>query len=627
MILKYTITLLISWSLCLQLSAQGPELKFGVVYSNELSKSESEIAPGAHAEILGDYGNVNAEGKYIRFTRTKIYHQDGYQYADVVLPQYNDSKITRVRGFTHNLVNGKVESTPLETDQIIKEQVVDQLKQVKITFPKVKAGSVIDLEVTRKFKPGFAMDEWVFQRNIPVVWSELNMTSLMIKQMQYVSQGLEPYTISEHADVTKVQTSRYDAKKQHKWARANLKPIKSEPYISSINNYIAKIVFQYIGSASYSRYGDLLMESKFFNESINKSKFIKSELPEFSTASTDLEKAQRIFSFIRDNMKWTGYYGKLPDQLREAWRKKQGDVPTINYLLTSALRQIGLKADPVFISTRKNGLPHPEYAIHNKFNYLICRVKVDGEWVLLDASGKGHPFGVLPYRCLNGRGWWFNDFDSDWISLTPKGFISTSTQARITFTASGTATGSIKSRYSSYARYGKQQELAKQGEAQYLKNKNLPGWELTNINTENEDDITSPLVITYDIASNENEDSDLIYMNPVISSSFKKNPFEAEERTMPISFAYRTLDRYASSITIPENYTVDELPESKVYQMPDKDIFFQFSASVRDNKISIISTFRINGLYYPAEEYNAIREYFKAVANKHSEQIVLRRVE
>ena len=247
MLFRTICTLLLMLSLFQVVTAQepeGPSLVFGEVSIAELEKPESLIEKSASAEILGDYGNINERGKYTRFIRTKIYNSKGYNYADITITKYNNAKISSIKGFTHNLIDGIIEKTPLDDGQIVEEKVFDDIKQIKITFPKVKPGSVLDLEIIRKFKQGYTIKEWVFQQDIPVVWSDLTIINLESRSMQYHSQGSEPFAVFEETDLSKKKGNDSIKKVQYRWARANLLPIKNEPFVSSINNYIARLDFQ-----------------------------------------------------------------------------------------------------------------------------------------------------------------------------------------------------------------------------------------------------------------------------------------------------------------------------------------------------------------------------------------------
>ncbi|MEL7145426.1 MAG: hypothetical protein AAFO69_03590 [Bacteroidota bacterium] len=602
-------------------------LVFGEVSMEELQKKESSIEPSADAEVLAEYGTVDENGKYIRFIRTKIYNQDGYSYADLRIPKYSSAKILKIRGFTYNLVGGQIEKTPLAEDQIIEEKVADDIKQIKITFPQVKPGSVLDFEIVRKFKQGRSIREWVFQKSIPVVWSELIVTKYLSDPTLFFNQGLIPYKQSDQREITK-STTRYQYRKvQSKWAHENLKPLKDENYISSKENFIAKLTVQDASISSYYTVNSRLFAYSNFNEGENKVNFLKSVVEGIGEGKPEAEKAEEIYHLIRDNMKWDGYYGIIPSNSKEAWKNKEGDVPTINYLLTAALKKAGFNTAPVMLNTRDEGFINEEYFIRSRTNYLICCVKIDNEWVFLDASSKNNPFGILPYRCLNVRGWKLSEVDPGWMDLVPKKVSSTTTQVNIALNKDGIFLGDLTVRSSSYRGISKRLELKRKEEEEFLKDADqaLQDWTLTNLQTKNKDDFSKPMVTSFDIENSDNEGSDFIYLGPVIFHQFKSNPFVSDERMMPVDFAYKQSERYIATITLPDNYEIDELPESTVFQIPNKDMQFQYSVTSVGKKISIISSFKINGLFYPKEGYDGLKKFFEMMVSKQSEQIVLKR--
>ncbi len=79
----------------------------------------------AAAVVLCDFGRSRLRGKrdglevvFERVTRIKILKKAGYDEATVEIPLYhrdeNSEKVSSLRGFTYNLVNGSVEKTKLE---------------------------------------------------------------------------------------------------------------------------------------------------------------------------------------------------------------------------------------------------------------------------------------------------------------------------------------------------------------------------------------------------------------------------------------------------------------------------------------------------------------------------------
>src|SRR5690606_32792810 len=76
----------------------------------------------------------------------------------------------------------------------------------------------------------------------------------------------------------------------------------------------------------------------------------------------------------------------------------------INLLLITMLRQAGINAHPVLISTREHGWAHSEYPLMTKYNLAICNVELEGQQVYLDASEPRMGFGRLSPSCYNGPG-------------------------------------------------------------------------------------------------------------------------------------------------------------------------------------------------------------------------------
>ena len=67
------------------------------------------------------------------------------------------------------------------------------------------------------------------------------------------------------------------------------------------------------------------------------------------------------------------------------------------------LREAGLGANPVLVSTRNHNIPL--FPTLDGFNYVVSLVEfTDGNSILLDATEKYAMPNVLPYRALNWNG-------------------------------------------------------------------------------------------------------------------------------------------------------------------------------------------------------------------------------
>src|SRR5690606_31665583 len=112
-----------------------------------------------------------------------------------------------------------------------------------------------------------------------------------------------------------------------------------------------------------------------------------------------------VFAYIKDRIKWNNYLGKYSEKdVKKALEARSGNIGDINLALISALNAAGFNPDAVILSTRQNGVVGDLYPVITEFDYVIAKLNIGGTDYLLDASEPLLPFGLLPMRCLNGKG-------------------------------------------------------------------------------------------------------------------------------------------------------------------------------------------------------------------------------
>ncbi|MBW7892486.1 MAG: hypothetical protein H3C48_15965, partial [Chitinophagaceae bacterium] len=74
-----------------------------------------------------------------------------------------------------------------------------------------------------------------------------------------------------------------------------------------------------------------------------------------------------------------------------------------NLLLAAMMKQQGIEAYPVLLSTRDHGYTNELYPLINRFNYVVCAVKIEGIYYYLDATSPLIGFNYLPGYCYNGH--------------------------------------------------------------------------------------------------------------------------------------------------------------------------------------------------------------------------------
>src|SRR5690606_5947910 len=134
--------------------------------------------------------------------------------------------------------------------------------------------------------------------------------------------------------------------------------------------------------------------------------------------TNDLAKAEKIYDFIRGWYRWNEFTGKYSDAgIKKAFDQKVGNVGDINLSLIAALKYAGLFVEPMILATRDKGLPIELYPVLTDFNYVVAKLNLGDKIYMLDATDDFVPFGVLPERCLNGRGRVLGEKESYWYKI------------------------------------------------------------------------------------------------------------------------------------------------------------------------------------------------------------------
>ncbi|MDH5610638.1 MAG: DUF3857 domain-containing protein, partial [Cyclobacteriaceae bacterium] len=442
------------------------EPKFGQVPDEDVMMTVYAEDSSAEAVILGDYGvayftYLQSSGfmlKFERHTIIKILTKDGYKWADHEVGLYhnngNNENFSGLKGFTYNYEDGKVVKTKLEKASVFREERNEYWDLQKFTMPDVKEGSVIEYTYSISSDFDFNLRSWQFQYDIPVRWSEYRTDVPEYFQYRKVTQGYHGFVINENTQksgslsITSVTrtggngkpiSSSYQSNNvhyveySHRLAAQNVPAMRPEAFVASIDNYVQKIDYELQSikfpnsrlqeyRTTWAKLNEEFDEHINFGQQLNNVFFLRNEIEAIGlSAKSDEEKIMLAFQLVRKNVAWNGYYSKyVTSGLKQAYDDKAGTVADINLLLTAILRKLELKADPVLVSTRQNGLVRENFPISSQFNYVICAVNMgEGGTVLLDATDRVIPIGYLPERCLNDKGWRVSKDGGGWVNLVP----------------------------------------------------------------------------------------------------------------------------------------------------------------------------------------------------------------
>ncbi|UJH92763.1 hypothetical protein LZ575_10170 [Antarcticibacterium sp. 1MA-6-2] len=134
-------------SLLVCVLTQAQDFRFGKVSKEEVLEAAHPVDGEADAAVL--YRKISTHYQYSDngFTlvtdvheRIKIYNKDGFDWATRELRQYQDSNkrenISGLKGYTYNIVEGKLVDEKLKNDGIFEEEASKYLHKTRFTMLK-----------------------------------------------------------------------------------------------------------------------------------------------------------------------------------------------------------------------------------------------------------------------------------------------------------------------------------------------------------------------------------------------------------------------------------------------------------------------------------------------------------
>ncbi len=674
--------------LCIcQIHAQDKsKYKFGEISAADFKLTEGKFDSGANAIIIKDIGDTHFEGNddgfftlvYTRYLRVKILNKNGFDAGNYQVDLYHDlqdrEKVTFVKGSVFNLERGAISENKLDDKSIFSEKFDNHYDRVKFSMPALKEGSIYDLEYVIKSPFYGQLRAWNFQGEYPRLWSEYVVTfpppfHYMVKQqgddqfeVKTIKEVFQTFTIRQNTESSgKVDNSSYQKEQlrlkgtslEQRWVKKNVPALREEPFTTTVKNYYSRVSFQlnYFQWKTMDWTGDRhdylenwssasknLLEQEGFGQSLSHvNVWMNDELKNVTQgAGSQEEIARRVYEYVRNNFKDAGTESYIENytyanNLREVFKKKQGSVTEINLILTSMLRHEGLHADPLILSTKKNGFASAVYPLLEEYNYVICVVYLGDKFITLDATQPFNDFGELPVKCFNGYGHVMNVEKPTAIRFSSDSLNEISnTSVFIINDEKGKPSGSLTSNFGKSGSYDRREEIANSSEKSFekkIQTYNSTEMTIDNFRVDSLNQYKFPLSIQYDFElKNFVPGADIFYLNPMLNEGYKTNPFISMERQYPVEIPFKIDYTYLFNMEIPAGYQVDELPKSAKVAYNDNEGFFEYLVQKGESNIQMRVRLKLNKAFFPTEEYGSIRDFFAFIVKKENEQVVFKKI-
>lgn len=552
-------------------------------------------------------------------------------------PEYGGGKLTirESKAITYRMQNGNIEESEVSEKDFFKNRLTSGLSEISFSFPNVREGSVLDMELEIVGVSQLSVPYAMMQEEIPIQEIEFKFKAHEYLEFSTTTHGYFPVTAQRSQERTK-DASVIGNLNVITLRASDVPALAREPFVSSLTNYAAhcKIELksyrapgiQDIDVASdWPRIVGNINTNRNLQEAIKGKGYYKewaANLP--SSLTTEEEKAAWALKEVNKLMSWNGYESCYPDKKAStSVEKREGDTGDINTLLLGLNKALGLKSYPVALSSLDNGWLVEFYPNQSSLNTMVVATELNGKMVYSDASSPKAILGVLPSRDLNGRGIMMKDDTFVFVDLQDGAVAQQGLQANLLLDDDGYLSGTISYTIKGNSMMDKTEMI--DGELDVDKSQLAidENFTLSQVKVVRERNDT--YLVTAEVKSREplTQLGNSLILDPHILKFRTANPFLHESRSYPIEFQSRIIETRDVIISLPVGTKLEVPAEPLFVKTSDGKGMFRHSIKESDTGIQLSTLFAVKGLIFLPESYPEIQGLFSQSIEKEAEVLSL----
>lgn len=617
---------------------------FGKVEKADLEMKDCDFDAKAEAVVLFDVGELYCDLSGVvvnmsmeRHIRIKILKDKGKERANIKLRYTSYRNIEYIKNLTAQTYNldasGNIVTTKVEKNLIFKKDIDKYKSEEVFTFPEVKAGSIIEYKWTQSWST-WVLEDWYFQRSIPVKYSRYRINF--------------PNEIEVYA--TPLCVLPYENKKESKSTRniqiysmKNIPALRDEPYISCDNDYLQRLELRFL-AVNYPSYREslvktwperikTLMEDEDFGVQLKRNIPRTADLDEQLKNVTDpYYKMKIIHAYVRRNMEWNGKSNIWAEAgVRAAWKDKKGTSGEINLILVNLLKDAGLKAHAILVSTREHGIVQSSVADVSQFDKVLAYVEIDDKTYILDATEKNTPSWLIPMNVMYSEGLVIEKPETVEWGWKPIWNDKTIAKNVVVLQGAIDENGFMNGRCSLYSYdYARLQRIeeARKDKKQFLEKyfrSEMQGATVDSLEFENLEADSMPLVQKVQFKIPVSNSGEYSFFSTNLFTRLENNPFVADTRFSDVFFGVNQNLSIIANITIPPGYVFETLPKNMRMIMPDTSISITRRLVSENNQLSVRVSLDFLKPFFTTQEYPDFKEFYKQLFAILSEQIAIKK--
>ncbi len=417
-----------------------------------------------------------------------------------------------------------------------------------------------------------------------------------------------------------------------------LPAMKKEPYSYSFQQYLSAVDYEVSNldipgrlpqhfSVNWEDVDKGYYESSIISRMNEKCLFPEEVKAIAGTADTDQDKIMEIRNLVRSKISWDGKYRLFPKRGSQTYKEKTGSNADLNAIIASCLRAAGYKVEPVLIKMRSSGVLIPGLPELNPYDTYILRIdNASGNPHYLDGGSADQYLNILPPEFLVSSARLLREPGRcQWIDLTGIGKNMAGYIINARLDESGVMTGEMNVKYIGEDCWAFKKDVRKAGsQAEYVTAlENICAINAEEYKFVNFDKPSKECTFSCKFEKEIDNAGNLLYISPFLRKFHSVTDFSSPTRTCPIEFPYKGMITYIMNLELPENFKVEQLPESDAIGLPCMKTACKVLYGANGNKVQVSFNFIMSEMLAAADDYQQIRDFWQLLCGIYDDMIVV----
>ncbi len=566
--------------------------------------------------------------------RIKVYSDDPIERAEaslVGIPFYfadGIESVQHIEGITYQ-PDGRV--SILEESQLRSVDLNSRYRMIEFELPDVEQGSVLEYKYRLERRYIEELPDFYFSERVPTRKASLNFQNSNLIRYSIIEENtdFDVQYIEQRVDTSSVPLiftyRRPESILFQRWTADNIPAIDADSYVSSVDDVRGKLKFQ-ISEFGIPRQ-PLENSWEFVTAQIlrnnNPYEFINfyphlnelgSQISENSAGLTETQDS--IFAYVNSIAQFNGQNAIFAERgLNLVLDGVPSNQAEINLTLLALLRGAGIDAYPMYVSGREFGRINRDFPSLFQFNRVLIASEIEGKTQFMDASFPNSLPGLITIDSNNGDGMVVREDHHEWIAVDPdlSRFIL-DIELNAALNDRGDINGTISASTYGYPSRTIREEL-QSGRAhdRIISDTFFDVYtDAVLSNSFVEVDSLNPDMIQiksdFSISNYSVTFSDGIEFRPMVVGYLFNNPFESEDRRIPITLDGPESINIQYNIELPRGYSFDVAGDTRSTNLPNASLYEEYFMD--GNQIEYSFDIDMTSKDFPVEDYVELREIY-----------------